>query len=260
MSKIFKATNVNMGQPLEVIMDENNLKENIYKRKISHNEKISNSRSKDPNTTASNIIENASMEANNILIMANEDAQKVLQDAKIEAQLIKVNAQKEGYSEGYQQGLEDGKRETQDLAHQALTIKEELEEERRNLITNIENEIPKIIYIAVEKVINREFNLNKKIILDIISSTLNKTNSETATVRVSDEDYDIVDQNKDKVMSECKGLYDIEVKKDLSLDTGDCIVETNCGYIDAGINTQIKKLQESVLELVGNDENDKIQD
>ena len=247
MSRIFKSTYINVGQPLEIITTEREQREIIYKRKEALNDRSSNMKSKDPSEAASSIIERANIEANDIIDRMNEQAEKIISDARIQADLIRSDALREGYRDGYKDGLDMGKKETEDLANQALAIKEELVEEEKNIIKSFENNIPTIVMQAIKKIVGREIANGEDIILGIISQTFNKSHSTINAVRVSESDYETVENNKDKILSECKEVSDFEVKKDLALEQGDCVAETTCGEIDAGINTQVEKLEETIL-------------
>lgn len=254
MSRIFKSTNVNLGQPLAVTIDEKELQ---IKRKMMTSDRSSSPKGKDPASTASNIIERANSEANEILEKVTEQAEKALFDAKIEADLIKNDAIKQGYQEGFQQGLESGKRETEDLARQALAIKEEVEAERDNLIKIMESQVVDIILESVKKIIGQELTTSKDYVVGMVSTALNKLSiGRQVTIRVSDQDYETLNEKKDEVIAGCKGISDIEVKEDLSLNSGDCIIETEHGDIDASVDKQIENYENVITELTGIDENE----
>lgn len=253
MSRIFKATNVNFGQPLEVTMSESEAREiNIKRREVEahrKNEQIVNAAS----DSAAGIIESAQQEADEVLEKMNLQAEKIINDAKAEAELIKSNAIKEGYQDGYRDGLFEGKQETEDLAREALQIKEELEQERENLIKEIERELPSIVNQAIKKIIGKELENCPEITLEMIAKALKSASSSVGAIRVSEEDIDMILEGKEKILTECKEISDIEIKKDLSLNKGDCVAETACGEMDIGINTQIDKLEEAMLGVVVNE-------
>lgn len=254
MSRILKSSYINVvGQPLEVLPHDNEI---VQKRKLIRND-VNNLDTNDPNVVAASIVEKANLDANEILENANEKVQEMLAGAQSEGEIIKANAKRDGYQEGYQQGLEDGRRETEELAHQALKIKEELEEERANLLNQIESELPNIIIQTVKKVIGMELTTNKEVILGLVAMALGKVSSNNPTVRVSEQDFDILEENKHELISEFKMISDFEIKKDLSLEAGDCIIETDCGDIDASIGNQLDKLEDVISSTVGNDENGK---
>lgn len=255
MSRIFKAPQVNVIEPKEVTLSERELREIALKRKETENMDRSNAvKTNNPEQTAKNIIEMANIEYNETIERMNEQAEKIISDAKIEAELIRSSSIREGYQDGYKDGFEAGKRETEDLANQALLIKTELEEESENLIKVFEKEIPKIVYQSIKKIFNKEIKNCDDIIIDIVIQAFKGSNATVNAVKVSDDDYNFLIENKDLVLSESKEVSDFEVKKDLSLDKGDCVIETACGEIDATIDTQLQKLEEIIVGVIENEE------
>jgi len=70
--------------------------------------------------------------------------------------------------------------------------------------------------------------------------------SNSVTVRVSDEDYEFLTKNKDKVLKNLKFIDDINIVRDISLDKYDCIVQTPSGMIDSGLKTQLESLKDAL--------------
>lgn len=253
MSKIFKAPQVNVGQPYEITITESELSH--YKRTFN-TVRGSDLSGLDPDSAASAIITEANSQANEVVEQANSEAEGIIANAQIEAEKIKVSVQEQGYQEGYTRGLEDGKRETEDLANQALEIKEELETERVNLTQVIEAQVVDLIIQSVKKIVGNELASKEDIILGVVVKALNKIGSgENIVVKVSQEDFKVLDENKAKVASKCDNISEFEVKKDLSLKKGDCIIETDFGTVNAGISTQIDKFEEVIIQTMGLDSN-----
>lgn len=255
MSRIFKAPHVNVGQPYEVTISETEMPH--------HNRSFNAVRSSDlrglnPDSAASAIISEANSQANDIVEQANSEADQIIVKARIEADQIKSDAREQGYQNGYLKGLEDGKRETEELANQALMIKEEIEIERANLTRTIETQVVDLIIQSVKKIVGNELNTREDVILDVVVKALNKIGSgENINVKVSQEDFEILSKNKNKIASRCDNTLDFEAVKDLSLEKGDCIIETECGTVDAGVSTQLNKFEDIISETMGLDINAK---
>lgn len=250
MSRIYKSSNVNLGDPVKVTISDELFNMNNSDIEIEI-ERSSDMSSDDPSFTASNTISNANHEANEIIQRAHDEAKRIVESAMTEAETEKRSITQKGYEEGFQAGLIDGKRETEDLAQQALEIKQELEEERDSLIQKMEQEIPEIVMQCVRKIIGQEIEANKEIIVSLVSMALKKVSSSSVTVKVSESDFGIVEEKKNEILSENRGISECCIKMDKSLDNGDCIIETDCGDVDASINSQIGKLEEIINEISG---------
>lgn len=77
------------------------------------------------------------------------------------------------------------------------------------------------------------------------------SNREDLTIKVSSQDYDFLVENKEKLLSMIDGVGNLDIKRDPALKTGDCLVETSYGNIDAGVQTKIRKIEEAFLKIVG---------
>lgn len=255
MSRIFKAPQVNVGQPFEVTISETELP---HHKRAFNTLRSSDLSGLDPNDTASVIISEANIQANDIVDEANSEANRIIVDAEVEGEQIKKTAQEQGYKEGYTRGVDDGKRETEDLANEALMIKEELEIERANLTRVVETQVVNLIIQSVKKIVGNELATRENIILKVVVKALNMIGSgENIVVKVSQEDFEVLSENKSKVVSECENISEFEAKKDLLLKKCDCIIETECGTVDAGIATQVHKFEDIIIETMGIDINEK---
>jgi flagellar assembly protein FliH len=66
-------------------------------------------------------------------------------------------------------------------------------------------------------------------------------------IRVSPEDYPYLDENRDQLRAEAAvGQANIEIIKDKTLASGDCLIETGGGVFDAGFDTQLTALNEKL--------------
>lgn len=244
MARIFKNTSINVGESVAVNAEDIDF---LY---------VSESNDNINDSAGNSSADSASMrKAEGIISNANMEARKIIEAAKMESEAIKISAREEGYQQGYQQGLYDGKSETEDLAHQALSIKEELEFERNNLVKTIENQVIDLIIQSVNKIINCELITNKEIIKNVVCTALDKISSgENIVICVSEQDFKSVEDNKYKIISQCDNLSNFDIKKDLSLEVGDCIIETNCGSINASVEKQLQKYESTISKIIGNDD------
>ena len=104
---------------------------------------------------------------------------------------------------------------------------------KRNTITDVYNYI-----FGIELADNRD------ILVHLIDSTLRQVeSSRTFIVHVSKDDYPYVNQQKQALTEGAtagKGI--VEIIEDLALIQGACLIETDGGIFDCGIDTQLQEL------------------
>ncbi|TCW38691.1 flagellar assembly protein FliH [Thermohydrogenium kirishiense] len=190
-----------------------------------------------------------------IVKSAKDEAEKLINNAKKIAEEIKENAKKVGYKEGFNsgykdglnKGIDEGKDRTSAILKEAREIKEMILDEKKNLQKEVESDIVSTVIYCVKKIIDINMEENRDLVINLVKKGLeNYEASNTVTVRVSDEDYEFLIKNKDKVLRNLKFIDDINIVRDISLDKYDCIVQTPSGMIDSGLKTQLESLKDAL--------------
>ncbi len=200
------------------------------------------------------IVKEAKVQAEEIRRKAEEDARILIEDAHKEAKKIIEDSKKRGYEEGYELGYTEGKEESDKLISEANSIKEGYLNERKLVLDTIEKDVIDLIINISEKVINMKLEEDKEAILSMISKGLDGLNiSDSLVIRVSKEDYDIVELSKNKVLAMANLVENIDIKIDSSLKKGDCIIESSNGTVDVGFKTQMDNVKKILLETLNSE-------
>ena len=51
-------------------------------------------------------------------------------------------------------------------------------------------------------------------------------------------------------MTKIKGLGEISIEEDTSLEPGDCIIDTPYGTMDAGMKVRMEKIQKAIMDVM----------
>jgi len=197
------------------------------------------------------MLEQANAECEILVENAKRDAEIILEEAYGDSRRITENSRQEGYQKGYQEGQESGFREYQELLEEVKAMKHGILEEKRRTAQLLEKDLIQLVIQSVKKVIRHEISENQELLLNLIQEGINKcTFTESLIIRVSDVDYDLISVYKNRVYMMTEGIEDIEIKADASLNSGSIIIETASGRIDAGIETQIKVVENLFNELL----------
>lgn len=208
------------------------------------------------------VIKAASVEQGPDLEEIKAQAQEMIDSARMEAEEIKNTARREieierrqaidegkkqGYNEGYQQGLSEV-----DEMKQALAVeKQKLEEEYEQLVEELEPRFIDVITAVYNHIFGVELSDNRDILVHLIDSTLRKVeSSRTFIVHVSAEDYPYVNMQKQSLIEGAiAGRGMIEIIEDIALSKGACLIETDGGIFDCGIDTQLEGLEKKLQVL-----------
>ena len=204
-----------------------------------------------------------------MLEAARIEADTIVLDARERADELKMQAFEEGRHEGYEDGLSKGrdagyeesygagktKLEQDSLAleqrSRELDMREkELEIQQQNLekryqrrFEEMEPVLVRTIANVFDKVFKVQYSEKQEILLHLVKKTLNKIeSSKEFFIRVSREDFDFMMEHKKEIIERVGRTVELGIMEDPSLMKGQCVVETDGGVFDCGIDTQLENL------------------
>lgn len=195
------------------------------------------------------IEDNAKNDAHEIIEASRAEAIEIEKQALGKSDEIYQNAQNSGYEAGYdagyQAGFEEGQNQAHSIIEEANALKEQIRQERAQLILNSESELAKLSLAIASKILNMEVASNDYIKGIIKEGMNNLIAARNVVIRVSESDYDFATYLKPQIFLMTKNIDKLEIKKDLSMQRGDCIIENLVsGSIDVGIRTQLERIKE----------------
>ncbi len=258
MSKIFKSS--------RVVLDDNSF---VLSNKLimphveNEDEEMAVYAGIDPSETANQLIEAAKREANKILeeadleyeqkmINAQKSSDAIVSNAYDQAKGIMEQAKSEGYQDGYNRSIEDSQEIAKQIIDEALQIKDEWTQTRHNFMVEAEKEMVDLVIEATEKILEYKVETDQTLIESLIKQGIGRvTKSHLVSIRVSNEDYNHALSIRPMIIASSDKIEDIEIKRDPTLPNGSCIIDTDSGSIDSGIQTQleqVKKLFDALLQ------------
>ncbi len=248
-NKVYKGFQVNLGTPFQVRTPIN-----------FHTIGVKEEMGQD---TAANEPADTSPKPEDILASAHEEAELIIKEAELESARIMedvINEVKERCAQleedarrsGYEEGVSEGRKQYEDLISEAEMIREQARMEYDEILASLEKDALELIMDIARKVIGAEITVNRENMLLMVKQAFDRcSNKEGMHLRVSPEDYEFICENKEKLLAISEGVGDLEIKKDLSLKAGACIVDTPFGSLDAGVQTKLKKIEDAFREVIG---------
>lgn len=195
------------------------------------------------------LLEKAHRESELIIKEAGFEAERLLEQARKEAEKNAANTLEEAWQKGYGEGMEAARRQNGSILAEAEEIRLIASEEHDSIMAGMEAEIVELVLGVARKVVACEVSSNEKVILQLVKEALQNCSCKNgAVLRVSQEDFESLNENMDELLTAAEGADSLEIKKDSTLRQGDCIVETSLGSIDAGVETKLGKIEEAFRE------------
>ena len=206
-------------------------------------------------------LEEISAQAEDLINEAQAEANRILEDARREADQITILAQnkslrlmEEQKYVGYQHGLEQAKAETDALKTQLqdeyYEKKEELLKEYNARSATMERDIVDVVIQVFEKVFGIQFQDKKDILLHLVRNTLmNVEIGKTFRIRLNETNRRFFENHLDDIKERVGAEVSVELVFDATLDDSECLIETDSGVFDCGIDMEMNNLVNDIRSL-----------
>lgn len=183
-------------------------------------------------------------QADAIIAEANEQAQSILSQAMEQANRDAAQIAEDARMQGYQEGMAQVQQEAARLEAEFREKTEQLEIAYQQQLDEMEPAIVDVLTEIYEHIFNVELQQYRQILIQLISSTMRKVEeNKNFLVHVAKEDYAFVSMNK-KTLQETggSGKANVEIIEDITLGRNQCMLETENGIFDCGLDTQLSEL------------------
>lgn len=195
---------------------------------------------------AATILEEAKREAERITNMAEGNAAEILRKAGEERQQILQSASEEGFKEGYQDAVQQCREKYEqkqiDLETQYQEKMEELQRQKEEMEPVLVETILEL-FSNMTKLLAKD---KKDLILTVVNNTLEGLDvSKNYIIRASKEEAAFLRENKEQLLT-CGDDISIEIVEDINLKRGQCMIDTDIGIFDCGLDIQIEGLMDDI--------------
>lgn len=245
-NKVFKNNQVNVGMPFQIkspitysppIIRKTNLNINFDLNQSEDIVKV------DYKAIGEDIVNQSKEEADLIIKEALLEAKEIISEAAVDVEEIKNQALAEAKIDGYNEGVAQAKLEYEQLLLEANDIKEQAGVEYKKMLDSLEADAVSTVLDIARKVICQELKCKENILLLVRDAFEKCSKDRKAVLKLCEQDYVFVNENKDELFSMLERSEEVEIKKDLSLKEGGCVIETPYGSIDASANTKLNKIE-----------------
>jgi len=190
-------------------------------------------------------------EAERIKSEAESEAEKIRQQAVDERDKVFDEARITAVAEGRDEGWKEGRAEAERLIERLHKILDASIEKRQEIIDEAETQLIDLVLLVSRKVVKVISENQKNVVINNIVQALRKLKSRgDVAIRVNLADLDLTTEHIKDFMRMAENVKSITVLEDSSVDKGGAVIETDFGQIDARISSQLREIEEKILELV----------
>ncbi|WP_257279837.1 MULTISPECIES: HrpE/YscL family type III secretion apparatus protein [unclassified Endozoicomonas] len=167
------------------------------------------------------------LESKDIIKKARDHAREILEQSR------------QAYEKEKQRGFEEGLAESKvDQAEQMLKVVSRT----INYLSEVEKALADILMSGIKKIIG-EYDQEELAVSLVKNALQHVRNEKQVTIRIPPSQFKMVKARLNEILAEYKGVGFINLVSDQRLSTGDCIMESDVGVVDASVDLQIKALQ-----------------
>jgi len=160
---------------------------------------------------------------------------------------LEKTAYENGFMQGEKAGMEIAERKVEVVMKRYAESIVELSQLRSALYAQVEREVVKLAIEVAKKIVHREIQADREIIETLVRVALGHVAEKSAvTVHLSPVDYNyLLEQRAELSLSEGR---DISLLADKSIERGGCLIQTDCGDIDARIEEKFREVEHAFFE------------
>ena len=192
----------------------------------------------------------ANAKTKELIDSARTKAEQILQDAREDADDQRDRARAEGQKEGYAKGEEEGRRSFDEQLSQKIreddemlrSILDEINAERERTYKELEDEVANLALEIVRKIIHPPEEEIGDIFTPLIKNALRQMSTDgKIVIRVGPKEYErFFESGAANIELDSGVMVTATVLRDVSLQDGDCIIDTEDVTVNAGIESQLQ--------------------
>jgi len=149
-----------------------------------------------------------------------------------------------GYAQGERSGAEAAARQGEAMLRRLSETIEEVAALRTDLLHRSEQDIVRVALVIAERVLHREVSLDRELILAMAHIAIDRLgNRASATIRLHPADHAAL-----MAVPRAQPFAGaVEIVADASVSRGGCLVQSDFGLIDLGVEAQLKEVSRAML-------------
>ena len=165
---------------------------------------------------------------------------------KKELKEMERKAREKGYQEGYDAAVE---KERSEHINAIDSLLKEAKKKSEQTIRGIELKVIDLAVHLAEQITRKSIREYPEIVEKIVQDAMSYLiGSETVILKVSEDDFEAINSRYDKWLQMSGSSKEFRIEVDRRLKSGDCLVETEGGIIDASVTDRLETIAEEIVK------------
>lgn len=192
------------------------------------------------------ILEDGRNEAATLTAEAKAATMAVMEKAKRECSMLKEQARKEGYDEGFSEGKKDSLDKYEKYIDASGRLLAEINSRKEAYYVSAEEEMRQTVFELVNKIVRTELKINPQVIEGLIADAAkNFRNSDYIKITLAEDGITERFRTDEKLVKDIiPFISEVEIELDEDAEEGTVIVDNGSEIVDAGVPTQLEFLKE----------------
>ena len=157
---------------------------------------------------------------------------------------VEKAAYENGFRQGEKAGLELAEKKVDALMRRYADAIREIGSLKPKLYQQAERDVVRLALEVAKKIVHREIQLDPEIIQTLVKIALNHVAVRSAvTVHLNPADYAYILKQREAAGRPVDGDPETVLLADKSIDRGGCLIETECGDVDARIEEEFREVE-----------------
>jgi flagellar assembly protein FliH len=166
----------------------------------------------------------------------------------IDIEQVENAAFENGYRQGEKAGIQIGEKKVEALMQRYADAIVEVGKLKPSLYAEVEREVVKLAIEISKKIVYREIQADREIIQALVKVALSHVAGKSAvTVHLHPTDYTYVLEHREELTERDNGC-EVVLLADKSIERGGCLVQTECGDIDARIEERFREVERGFFD------------
>lgn len=162
---------------------------------------------------------------------------------------IEKAAYENGFRQGEKTGMEMAEKKIESLVRRYADAVLEIGKVKAGLYSQVEREVVKLAVEVAKKIVYREIQADPEVIQALVKVALSHVAEKSAvTVHLHPADYNFVLEHRSQLSHAGESGCEVVLLADKTIERGGCLVETECGEIDARIEERFREVERGFFE------------
>jgi flagellar assembly protein FliH len=162
---------------------------------------------------------------------------------------IEKTAYESGFRQGEKAGMAIAEKKIEASLRRYAEAVLEIGKLKKQLYHQVEREVVKLAVEVAKKIVHREIQVDPEIIQTLVKVALGHVAEKSAvTVHLHPVDYNYILEHRSELSSGPDEGREVVLLADKSIERGGCLIQTECGDIDARIEEEFREVERGFFE------------